>query len=134
MKKKIQSSFESMKSKIGGWWDSAKAWFSGEDPKTAAPITPNNPPVAPPHTSTDQKRAPPKVVEPPTYTKPEKIAKEDVTVDVPDALDPKASAEESILKVLNNLMSATEQTNQINNIASTYLREIAENTSGQQNL
>lgn len=51
-----------------------------------------------------------------------------------DVANNQATLEESILKTLNNLMSVAEQTNQINNNAGMYLRQIAENTAGAQNV
>lgn len=133
MKKRIQSSFDAMKSKLSGWWDSAKSWWAGKDAEVK--MIPNSQTVQPPPTTAEPKKPQqPKVMEPPTYTKPTKIE----TTDPASAIDPtgeqKQSMEESILKVINNLMSATEQANQLNSTASGYLRQIAENTTVPQNL
>lgn len=135
MKKKIQSSFDAMKSKIAGWWDSAKSWWAGEDPKEVNEL-PNGKPVIPPPTATEAKKTqPPKVTEPPKYTKPEKVGStDDSDTATTTAVDPKQSFEEGIMKMLNNIVSATEQSNQINSTSGGYLRQIAENTTVPQNL
>ena len=134
MKKRIQSSFDSMKEKLSGWWDSAKSWWNGDDPADAT-LQSTKPSVQPPPTTSDPKKPKqPKVMEPPSYTKPTKIE----TTENQNTVDPmdeqKQSIDESILKVINNLMSATEQANQLNSTASGYLRQIAENTTVPQNL
>lgn len=134
MKKRIQSSFDSMKNKIAGWWDSAKSWWAGEDPKEVNQL-PNGKPVIPPPTAVEPKKPQqPTVMEPPSYTKPIKIETPDPSVATDPALEQKQSLDESILKGINNLMSATEQANQLNSTASGYLRQIAENTTVPQNL
>lgn len=134
MKKRIQSSFDAMKSKIAGWWDSAKSWWAGEDPKEVNQL-PNGKPVIPPQTSVEPKKPqPPKVMEPPSYTKPTKVETPEQTSAIDPTLEQKQSMDESILKVINNLMSATEQANQLSSTSSGYLRQIAENTTAAQNL
>lgn len=135
MKTKIQSSFDAMKSKIAGWWDSAKSWWAGEDPKQVNELPNGKPVVPPPSTGDKTKTQAPKVTEPPQYTKPEKVGgdEKDEQPGVP-VVDQKQSLEESILKILNNLVSSTEQSNQLENTAVGFLRQIAENTSEAQNL
>lgn len=149
MKTKIMDSFESMKKSISSWWDSAKGWFSGETKKDDKPKLENKKPVPPPPstidqktnvsqpTSTEPKKTQPKVIEPPSYTKPVKVEnvepKQPTTEDQTQAQSDQA-LQESILKVLNSLMSATEQANQINTASNGYMRQVAENTAAQQNL
>lgn len=134
MKKRIQSSFDAMKSKIAGWWDSAKSWWAGEDPKEVNQL-PNGKPVIPPQTSVEPKKPQqPTVMEPPSYTKPIKIETPEQTSAIDPSVEQKQSMEESILKVINNLVSATEQSNQLSSTAGGYLRQIAENTTVAQNL
>lgn len=73
-------------------------------------------------------------MEPPSYTKPIKIENPEPTAAIDPATEQKQSLDESILKVINNLMSATEQSNQLSSTAGGYLRQIAENTATAQNL
>lgn len=135
MKKRIQSSFDSMKEKLSGWWDSAKSWWSGDNDNKEVKMTPNRQTVSPPPTSSDPKKPKqPKVMEPPSYTKPTKIETADPAATIDPTADQQQSLDESILKVINNLMSATEQANQINSTSGGYLRQIAENTAAAQNL
>lgn len=147
MKAKVLGVFQSMKDKLSGIWDSAKSWIMGDDKKTPEPSkkskteklseqnkTETKAPTPPP-TSVEKKHQTAQVTEPPQYTKPEKIEKvEKEVAPVMDVANNQATLEESILKTLNNLMSVAEQTNQINNNAGMYLRQIAENTAGAQNV
>lgn len=135
MKQKITTSFESMKDKLSGWWDSAKSWFSGEDP-TDINKDSKGKPVVPPVTGSEKPKEPPKVTEKgPQYTKPVKIEKKDEqAAPVDQAVDPQVAAYESILKLLNSLVSTSEQGNQLDTVNGGYLRQIAENTAGQPNI
>lgn len=145
MKGKIQSSFESMKTKIGSWWDTAKGWFNDDPIPAEAKNQSNNPsinnnvnPNLALQTSKiqEQLREQPAVVSNPQITKPERIEEATevapVTSEQSQTMQP-VNYDEAIVSLLGKLNANSEQQSMLSQQMAGFMRTISENTEAQRN-